>query len=415
MPPKQFHFIGDSITNGNADSVSSVEQGGKGAYWELIAEWLAAIPSIGPLVSPGFRPLGASTVEWSQSSGWTSTVTTDAFDKAICGIGSYASGSTKTVTYTHPTRWREAVGLEVDWVDYFDAGRSLQSGNWSWQKNGGAWNNMGEALAHDNSYNRFYIATTLAPGDTITFRAADASGTAAGCFITGIRPYFMAPSSDGLIVNNFGVGGQTLNNFSKATSGDRMAVLDNVKLGSGSPNNTISAIGAIGEFVNDMAIINNTTTWATDVTDLHTRLVTNCPLAMMTTWELDLGVDTATVQANYRAQTATTCAGFSPAAQVYSIFDNWKARGLGDTGAQNALITAAGLVVVLLGNAVHESQLGHIDIADQLFWFIRNTFFSAYPGKPLFAMGGKVAAPTTHKGKIAAPAAFSAGRPVKIR
>ncbi len=423
MSIKQFTFLGDSLTQGTWDGTSSISQGGKGCWVELVAERLANISSIGPLVSAGFRgiwkgisPYGKGGLEWSQSAGWTQVVTTNSFDKVPWGLGWYASGSTKTVSYTVPTQWRPIVGFAIDWIDYSGGG------NWSYRVNGGAWTAMGQSLQNDDHYCRFYVSSAVQPGQTIDIRAADVSGSSVGCFPVGIHPFFMAPSTtDGLIVHNIAADGQTLHDLTlphgsgsggTTTAGDRMAILDSVRLGTGSPIASTSTIGASIMFINDVPDINNTSTWTTDLNTVHTRISALCTMGLLSPWEVDVALAPYADQASYRSQTKTSAAGYSPVVQVYDIFDAWNADGFGGQGAQNIALFNEGFIIKLFGsNAVHEGQLGHLDLAARLYGWIRAQFFSSYAGVPSFTVASTATTPTSYGGHIPAPTTYNAGLP----
>lgn len=408
MTVRQFTFMGDSLTNGDADAASPTEFGGKGSWVQLLTTYLASIPSIGPLIGYGLKLVAADlTKKWAQTGSWTATVSTDAFDKAPYGLGYYASGSSFVLKYTHPTQWQALVGFAVDWVDY------AAGGAWSYRINGGAWTANGQTLQHDNHYCRFYVTAIINPGDTIEFRAADTGGTAAGCFIVGIHPFILAPSTaDGLIIHNAGVGRETLHNLVASTSGDRLAFLDAVRLGTGSPIASTPNMGAIVEHVNDIHLINNTTTWATDLSTLQARVSPLCPFGIWTAWELDLTLDPAADQNAYRAQTKTSAAGFTPVSSVYDVFDAWNSKGFGGSGAQNAKILAAGLILILAGNAVHESQLGHVDLAERLFGWVRQIYLADYDGVPEFMTSSSIPRAGTYAASSAVSDVIRATGPI---
>ncbi len=379
---------------------------------ELVTERLANISTIGPLVSAGLRRVARGvppygTTEWSRSGSWTQTTITDAFDKAPFGLAWYASGSSNTVTYTLPTQWRALVGFAIDWIDYSGGG------NWSYRVNGGAWTAMGQTLQNDNHYCRFYVATAVQPGQTIDIRAADSSGSSVGCLPVGIHPFFLVPSTtDGLIVHNIASDGLTLHDLVLSTSGDRLAVLDNVRLGTGSPISSTPTIGASAMFINDVPDINNTTTWATDLDTLHARITPLCALGLISAWEVDAALCSYASQASYRSKTKTEAASYSPAVQVYDIFDAWNADGFGGQGAQNIAIFNEGFIIKLFGsNAVHEGQLGHFDLAARLYGWIRAQFFSSYIGVPNYTVASIATTPITYVGHIAAPTTYNAGLP----
>lgn len=320
MTISQLVLLGDSLTKGAAVGAAYAE-GGRGNWAQLVADRLANIPTLGPLLSSGFRHVEVA-AEWAYTGSWTSVVSTDVFDRAPYGHAKYANGSSFVLTYTKPAV-RAVVGFSIYWINY------AAGGDWSYRIDGGAWTAMGQTLggATANKLCKFYVASAFT--STVEIRAANAGGTGVGCLPVGIELFYSDPTvaTQGLIVHNLGVNGEQLHNLVLVTSGDRMAFLDQVQLGTGSPITNQPNVGVICMHINDVTI-NNTTTFATDLTTLNTRAQPLGIVGLMNPWECGLPVG-ETVQKNYRAQLKTSAAGFSPAAKVFDHYDNLAANGIG--------------------------------------------------------------------------------------
>ena len=384
MTIRQLAFAGDSLTQGTEGGFS-IAQGGRGSWADLVAERLANISELGPLLSSGMRGVwlgiiaGGST-EWAYTGAWTGVQSTDAFDKAPYGysqlspipITQYASGSTNVATATLPTSFRPAVGFAIYWIDY------TSGGNWSYSVDGGTtWINMGQTLANDNKLCKLYVATAITPGSTVKIRAANSAATAQGCLPVGIE-WFYSTATNGLIVHNLGVNGTQVHYLTAATSGDRMAWFDSVVVGAGAITNQCSFYTCM--HINDV-LLNNTTNYTTDLGTFNTRLSGLGSILYINPYEVLPGTYNTTNQASYRAQLLTSATGFTPAQPTLDIYSRYSNTGW--TG--NAATNAAGL---LNADLLHESQLGHYYIADYVYWQIRNLLGignvpSTYPVKGL--------------------------------
>ncbi len=379
----QFALIGDSITAGTKGS-SSTAQGGPGTWAELVAEAIADLGAFGPLISSGIRgvwlgnwPLSIPQ-EWRRIGTTTAVVSTDAFDKSPYGIAWYASGAANGFAYDIPATWRHAISYTLYWVDY------TGGGNWQYHQGGGPWKNMGQTPVHDNVMAKFSIVAepletpmlcgqslcagpdVCAARSTVELRASSDDTTAVGCLPIGIELFFLDPATNsGVIFHNVAIGGQTLHALALATSGDRMAIFDAVKTGTGSPITNTPNTGAIVMHINDVHLINNTTTWSTDHTTVYNRLSSHCRVGFISPYEVNPATDNATDQASYRAQTKTDAA--SHGISVLDLNDQWTALGF----IANAGANAAGF---LLSDLVHPSDTGHRDIAPRVTWWIRTTF-----------------------------------------
>lgn len=404
MTIQQLALVGDSLTIGDAFN-HNIAAGGKGCWAELVAEMLADIPSVGPLLSSGARFVAqgiVDSVEWSFAGSWTTVLSTDAFCKTPYRKGQYANGASNIATATLSLHWRPAVGFAIYWIDY------TSGGNWSYSTDGGnTWTAMGQALANDNKLCKFYVSTPVRPGATVQIRAANAAGTGVGCLPAAIE-WFYSTATSGLIVHNVAVGGTALHTLATADSGDQMAFLDSVKLGTGSPITNQPNAGCIVMHINDVAAVNNASTWNTDLGTFYSRASALGAVGILSPWECN-GV--AADQATYRAQTKTAVApaGTAFGAKSLDIYDAWTARGYGiGVGTQNAALVAA----AYLEDLTHPTQIAHLDLANRLYWFVRNQILALGAVPTAYPVGAKAAATTYTGGRAAV--AYAAGAPIAI-
>lgn len=363
MAIKQIALVGDSLTQGTKDLTSHTAYGGIGTWAEQLAERLANLPGVGPLVSSGLRGawlgyIGDSDPEWSFVGSWSAVLTSDAFDKAPYGVAKYATSTANTATYTRPSGWRAAVGVAIYWID------KSAGGNWQYRIDGGTWTNMGQTVAQNNALKKFYVATPSS-FSTIDFRGYDGTSNVHICPV-GVEVFFSDPATaSGLIVHNIAASGKKLNDLFSSSAGDRAAFLDSVTLGSGAIANTPNA-GVLMLHINDVTLA-NTTTWNTDLTTLYNRVHTLGPVGFVNPWEMANASFNTTTQASYRAQTKTSAASLG--ALVFDIYDAWVGNGWTD----NAAALAAGLI---LADKVHQAPAGNVDLTPRLYWFARNNFLT---------------------------------------
>ncbi|HSX14595.1 MAG TPA: hypothetical protein VLE72_01635 [Candidatus Saccharimonadales bacterium] len=320
-------------------------------------------------MSSGYRGVSigiiGSSPEWdfTQGNPWTDVVSTDAFDVLPYGKARYGNTPFQIATYNRPSQWRTPVGVAIYYVDYSGGG------DWQYRIDNGTWTNMGQNLAHDNKIAKFYVPTAV--NSTIDFRGFD-GGAPIGCLPAGVELFWTdptAPNAHGLIIHNIAVGQQRLDGTTIATSGDRLAFIDSVKLGTGSPIDNYPNAGTVMMHINDVTAFNDTTRWANDLTILFNRASPFGPVGFMSPWECD--ATSATNQNNYRNQTKTTAASLG--AKVYDIYDAWTSNGWGTgVGTQNAALTSIGY----LNDGTHESQAGHLDLATRLYWWFRTQLLS---------------------------------------
>lgn len=377
-------LVGDSEAEGSLFTGSQIV-GGMGCWAELVAQRLGNISGIGPLLGAGFRSVGLAqetfaTGEMAYAGSWTSVVSTDAHDKLPYGYGKTGNGSDRILTYTPcpvGSSYPPIVGFDYWWVDL--AG----GGNPSYSLDGGSgWTNFAETIVGNNGLKKCYIASAIT--STLKVRCANAAGTGTLAFPAGITPYFSDPRSatTGIVLNNFGLIGETLHHLVQSTSGDRMAILDSVTLGSGSPISSNPTITLVLH-INDVQLANSTQ-WGTDLTSLNTRASAVGTVGFLNMWAVETTDYNATQQINYRAQTKTTAAGLSPVVKVLDIFDAWSALGLTTLTSQAA---------AFLADSLHPSQAGHKDLARRVYWWLRTNNFSSTVGVPSsYTAIGKLAA-----------------------
>lgn len=402
----------DSLTNGTVGGFN-YGAGGKGNWAQLVADRLANIVGLGPLISSGFLSVAnlasAGLGNWA-ATGFTATAKTDAWYKLPMGVtnvsvllGIYGSGSTKIATYSCGADIRYPnVGFAVYWIDYASGTTATPSYS---TDGGSSWIDFPDAPLRNNSLRKFYVATSLASGGTVKIRGANAAGTATGVCPAGIEVFYLPPSTTtGLIVHNLGVGGADLHDATATTSGDALAWFDSVVLGTGAITNQPSI--AIVENVNHVAVENNTTTWNTDLGVINTRLSSFASVGIWSPYELSNASFNTTNQASYRAQTKSSAPALSPAWKLIDFYDALAGNGI--TG--NAQTIAAGL----LYDGNHQSQALHFYMADRLYWFIRNNYFSSFAAAPSSYTAKAKQAAVQHKGKRPA-VAYSAGIPVGVK
>lgn len=387
MTIRQLVLTGDSTVEG-ATGNCTYGLGGQGTWAQNVTDRLSNIVGLGPLVSSGCMCTTLSYNPWSFTTGgnaWTDTLSTDAWDKAPYGTSAgagqlkYANGSAKVATWTANANIRYPnVGFAIYWVDYASGSISTPS----YSVDGGTnWINFPDTPARNNTIRKFYVATPITSGSTVKIRGANAAATGVGVAPLGIEVFYQDPATaSGLIVHNIAVYGSALHNLVTASSGDRMAWFDSVVLGTGAITNTPD-LGVVMMHINDVSFVNNTTTWATDLTALYTRVHPLGPFGIINPYEANTASYNVTSQANYRAQSKTTGAGFGTPALVLDLYDPWNATGFGT----NALASAQGLLATDL---THESQAGHIDIARRVYWWLRTKYLTSYTGSSTYTAAG---------------------------
>lgn len=412
MPLRQLCLVGDSLTYmGSPQAAQSmVQNGGKGSWHEIIASELDTTAGVGPLLGAGVRTTArTSASEWVFTGTWTATVSTDAFDRGPYGDARYSSsGSGSFATWTLPTQWgRTVAGFAIYFIDY------AAGGNWQYQIDGGAWTNMGQTLANDNTLAKFYVASSVT--STVSIRAFDGTNPAGVCLM-GIEPFYTDPRgvTQGVIIHNIAKGGEPLDDLTLATSGDRMAWFDSVKVdavhGGGAISNKPTA-GILMMHVNDIRLFADSTKWGTDIATFYARVGSIGPLGYMSYGEMQAPTYDYTQQSNYRAQTKTSAALHS--IPVLDHYDWWTSAGWGTgVGTQNAALNTQGLITVTASpvDNGHLTQAGNIDIAPKVYWFVRNNLLSL-SSRPVAYVAKATQAAVAYKGTKSS-VVYAAGLPV---
>lgn len=418
--------FGDSLTEADENSVNAaISEGGTGGWPELCSEMLGNLAGIGPKISEGARGewINAAAVgapEWTQAGSWTAVTSSDAWDKLPYGQGEYsAAGITAMKTWTKPRRWRTTLhGVAVYFVDY------ANGDVWSYSTDGGTtWTNC-PAVSKDNRLAKFYVTGNIA---SFMYRAANAAGTAKGCFPAFIEPFYLAPSTaTGVIWHNLAVNGALLHTTVAATSGDRLAFLDSVHALDGTVISNQPNVGILMMHGRDV-ILNNTGTWNTDMGTLCTRAQPLTTVLFMNHFELAKFPDETNsitpgfpwdVQTSYRDQLKTTAAAKSPVVQVFDQYDRYSKMGFGIasgttvtiTNSQNVALRAQGILNPLDNG--HQLAAGHKDQATAVYWFLRNNLFSVGNAPSSYVATAKQAA-VAYAGKQAT-VAYSAAAPLAV-
>ncbi len=402
MPVRQLLGAGDSLLQGTAGG-ASIAQGSSGAVFEMAMEALANLPSVGPLISSGNRgcSLGELTdafdVDYTGS--WTDVDPADAWDTIPYGVGKYsAAGATATVMWTKSPKWRTSVGQQITFCDY------TGGGNFQYRRDGGAWTNHNQTLLNDNTLIKFYVSGAAS---TIEFRAYDGAGSV-GCFPVAVEWFWLPPSTtQGIIGHNLAAGGHFLSQLVAvpAGGGDRMAIFDDVRLGTGSPIQSTPNAGSMVMVINDVS--GTTAALNTNLTAFNTRLSPHGPVGFIVPYEMEVAKAAFATQVAYRAQFHTTATALS--AEIIDLYDIYTAMGLGTgSGTQTAAIIAAGLV----GDGIHQTPAGSRDQWPRIYWWLRNQFLGIGKEASLGSVAGKRAT-VGYAGKLAT-VGYGGGPPLTV-
>lgn len=405
MTITKVNVVGDSTVAGTIFSANQWA-GGLGCWTELFAQRLANVLGFGPYLSPGLRSvalgIGPFPTDWTFSGSWTTVTSADAFDRLEFGYGKYGSGATLIATWPKPSRSPAIVGFDYWWVDIKNG--ATNGGNASYSLDGGStWTTLTETLHNDNLLNKCYIPSAI-NSNGFKVRMADASGTAVLGMPAGITPYYVDPRTvtTGVILNSIAINGQQLHNFVQSTSGDRMAVFGSVRPGSGSPISSDPTL-TLMLHVNDIQFA-DASQWDTDLRTFYTKASTFGPVIFIKPWAIETTDYDATQQTLYAAQTSTTAA--SVGALVLDMNALW--TGLGFSG-----VTAQGVTAGFLGDLLHPSQKGALEISNRVYWFVRGNIFPSYGKTPSNLVAGAKADTSAYTGKAAA-VAYSSGAPIGV-
>jgi hypothetical protein len=383
---KTLALFGDSVTIGLGISGfnNPISSGGQGSWSELLREGLANINGFGPLISSGViavwnfgAPSGAM---WSRSGSFTAVVTGNAYDKQPDGRGATGSHATDIWTFTKPPLYRVPIGFQLYFVDL--AG----GGGMQYRLDGGTWTNFGQTLLGDNKLMTFKVASGFS--NTLDVRHFNGTSDVLGC-LHGIELVY-SNATDGFILQNHAVNGSALHSAFTSTAGDRMAIIDSVKAGTGSPTLPHPNIGVVAMYVNDIARA-SVTDWAADLSLLYTRASPLGPVAFMSPYEVTPGTYLLAQQVSYRAQTKTSATSLGAKGPL-DFYDAWSSNGW----VGNAAEIAAGL----LDDGTHPSQLGNFDMYPRVYWFVRNNLLSVGNTPSIYtALASQASASYTGAGK----------------
>ena len=215
---RQVVCVGDSITHGTAGRAPHVA-GIKHNWVEQLAT--ALDDETGPRPGDGFRGLWR-TDEWKRSGAWTRTEPSAPFDVAPFGQGFYSSGRTvDRLAWTKPADLCVAA-FDLYWFHMPGVG------NWQYRVDDGPWRNAAtSASARESQLCRLFVPAAVSSG--VEIRGYDGSHACVAP-IAGIRLYATLPAaSSGATVHNLGQNLATLSRFCRASAGDPLALLDDIR------------------------------------------------------------------------------------------------------------------------------------------------------------------------------------------
>jgi len=380
---RTFALFGDSLTAGlgNTGATYAISEGGRGSWAELLRESIANLAGIGPLLTSGVIPVWSFAAPagpmWSRTGTFTALAGTDAYDKQPDGRGATGSHAADIWTFTKPALYRTPVGFQLYFVDLAGGG-DLQ-----YRLDGGTWTNFGQTRLGDNKLMTFRVASGFS--STLDVRHFNGTADVLGC-LHGVELVY-STATDGFIVQNNAVNGSALHTQFTSTNGDRLAIIDSVKAGTGSPTLPHPNAGTIVMHINDVARA-NVTDWAADLASFYARAGPLGPVGFMSPYEAATATYGQAQQTSYRAQTKTSATSLG-ASGVLDFYDAWSANGWTGNGGADA----AGL----LQDLTHPSQAGHLDMAPRVYWFVRKIMgvgnvpsaYTARAKQAAVAYGGK--------------------------
>lgn len=363
MAIKTFTCFGDSLTEGTAFQPGAY-YGGSGQWVETIAEWMNILGNWGPLISSGMIPTYQA--YWAKTGTFTALTTSNAWDKMPYSAGFTSNGQANTWTFTYSNRLRTPVGFAIYWTDW------ASGGDWQYRVDGGSWVNMGQTRAGDNKLAKFYVSGAVT--STIDFRGYNGSSDV-GMLINGVEIYYLAPTTTtGFIVHNLGHNGDVLHGLTVTGSADQMAIVDDVKLGTGSPNSPYPTEGCIVMHLNDVRIYNDTTQWANDMTAFYNRCSPKGTVGFHSPWECSYIFYPSADQAAYRTQTSTTASSLGAKYLNHNIF--WS--------RVNIITPTDSLNFGITGDGTHPTQSGQAIVAYWVWWWLLNNFFNIVPARSTY-------------------------------
>jgi hypothetical protein len=171
-------------------------------------------------VSGGFCGLWRSD-EWTRTGAWTRTTPTDRFDVAPFGHGYFSSGSSvDALTWTKPDSMAVAT-FDLYWF------HMVGTGDWQYRVDSGPWRSSGADGGHvDNRLHRLSVAEAVT--GQVEIRGYDGTGACIAP-IVGISTHSHRPASNTTVVHNLGCAGNWLTGLCRASSGDPLALFDELR------------------------------------------------------------------------------------------------------------------------------------------------------------------------------------------
>jgi lysophospholipase L1-like esterase len=212
---RQVVCIGDSITQATA----FIRNGSAVHGWVLQLATALEVAT-GPRRSDGFRGIWRGQ-EWSMTGSWRRPTTDDRFDLAPFGCGFYSSG-----TADDRLRWTKPADVVARSFDLYWF-TMPEAGAFQLRTDDAAWQTVSPSASEPDRLQVVHI-------DQPVERAVEIRGHdgRAPCIapIAGLVPYTAGPPARlGSTVHNLGLGRGTIDVFCKTRSGDRMALLDELR------------------------------------------------------------------------------------------------------------------------------------------------------------------------------------------
>jgi len=204
--------IGDSITFAPSMAIFGVTE-----PW--VDQLTAALERTArPRRGDGFRGLWRDD-EWAQSGSWTQPETADPFDVAPFRRGLYSSGCAADELV-----WIKPATLTVHAFDIYSF-PVPGAGGWQYRVDDGPWSDIPEprAVNHDKIHRH---SVDQPVGQQVTIRGHDGSAPRVAP-VMGIETF--STSTEGVVVHNLGHQLQTLTQFCRASAGDPLALLDELR------------------------------------------------------------------------------------------------------------------------------------------------------------------------------------------
>ncbi len=329
--------IGDSITHGSAGRAPL--SSGVSSSW--VDQFSSALDdATGPRPGDGFRGMWRKD-EWHRSGEWTRTLPSDRFDVVPFGEGYYSSGrTTDTMTWTKPASMHVSA-FELVWF------HMPGTGSWQYRIDGGDWTSAGQPRNADFRLHRLFVAEGVT--NRIEIRGHDGTAPCVAP-IAGIDTFAAPPgATTGTTVHNLGQNQQLLARFCRASEGDPLALLDELR----------PAVATV-LFSND-TLLDDDARFGDELRALVTRLSAYAEVLIISPYEQqpppgNENRRSVGMQAKYRAVARRVAA--TSGCEFIDLYEAWaELVGPGFAAAQSA-----GLML----DRLHPSQLGHDDIATRV-------------------------------------------------